>query len=328
MATLEYNLSISSNSSTYSYSDATANVTGYRTTIVITTNKNCTCRVQYSDNGSDWDDHDEFAVNTGTETETYRLSKYIRVGAINDVSGETDTVTVVITAVTESPQYCSAVDVAAYLGWTDSAVATPETITRYEFSSSTIPSLAEVNDMILAAEDMIDSKTGHAWRERTVTDEIHDYENALYTAPKEAERDCRGIKLSHRKIRSLTSGTDEINVWNGSSYTEYVADKTEGRNDDFWVDSQKGILYFKDSTPSRVVQSVKVTYRYGDSSVPDDVRELTALMAARRIMMSHDHIKSIPQGDGAASIYREKLIAWKEIIDQHLKNLQEAKWVI
>jgi len=332
MATQNYIMTLSTEDSTYSYTGQTGDLTGYRTTITIQTNTDCTAKIQYSDNGAIWEDYTppdessaEFDVNTTTYSETVRLAKYVRVAVMNDGAGETDSVTVSFSAISESPTYASAQDVAKYLGWI--AEDTDDGLSRFVFSSSTIPTLAEVNEMLLAAEDDIDDKIGHAWRSRQIVKEYHDFQTAAWVAYYEREREARAIKLSHRSIRDLTSGTDTVEVWDGSDWVDWVSTKTEGRGSDFWMDYTDGIFFFRESRPLRRIMTVRFTYRYGESTVPEDIRKAAALIVARDLMMAHDHMKNIPEGADAVTIYGTKLREWEKYIERTIEHRKELEVV-
>jgi len=334
MATKEFHLTVSTDDSTYSYSGATSDLTGYKTTVVIQTNTDCNVKIQYSDDLVNWDDYTppdessaEYQVDTDSSSKTLRLAKYVRVGAINNGAGITDTVAISFTSESETPVYTSASDVASYLGWLTESADDPDTPTRRVFSETTIPTLSEVNDMILASEDYIDELTGHAWREAQVVDEYHDYQRGAWVAPYERERDAKSISMTHRKIRQVVSGTDKIEVSDGDSWTDFVADKTEGRGNDYWIDYRDGILFFRSSNPSVRIMSVRLTYRYGETTVPGDIREACALMVARKLMMAHDYMRNIPNGADYTGVYSMKLREWGKIIDKTLETRKEYKAV-
>lgn len=195
----------------------------------------------------------------------------------------------------------------------------PSTGARLVFSASTDPTVAEVNNWILEAEDVIDRDTGHAWRASTITDEYHDVNgNGFGFAQNEIP-----IRLRHRSIRSLVSGTDKIEVWDGSSWLEYVATKTEGRGNDFWVDYTNGIIYFVGAIPYYSDKGVRVTYRYGETSVPKDIQEICTKMTALKLLENDDYIKILPEGVSQYAI-ASKADSWTKDIEKKLRKHQEV----
>ena len=144
------------------------------------------------------------------------------------------------------------------------------------FSGSTTPTQTEVEDWINNNEDDIDQSTGHAWRTVTITKEQHHLEIPHYQL-----RDGSEIFLLHRSIKTLTSGTDKLEVWDGTQYLDYLANKTEGRNKDYWANDQDGIIFIK-TYPAYLPRTfgVRITYRYGETTVKKDIRKACMLMTA------------------------------------------------
>ena len=89
---------------------------------------------------------------------------------------------------------------------------------RQTLDATTDPTSTEVENFINEAEDFIDKETNHAWRPVTVTNEYHDVDAAfsgLY-------RSELPVKLNHRSIRTMTSGTDKIEIWSGTNWIDLV----------------------------------------------------------------------------------------------------------
>lgn len=167
-------------------------------------------------------------------------------------------------------------------------------------------------------EDYIDKKTGHAWRTVTVTNEYHDI-------PEQYDRHVgRRISLYHRTITTLASGTDKIEVWDGSSWVEWVANKTEGRESDYWVDYEEGIIYLMAAFTFHKKKAVRVTYRYGESSVPDDIKHACALLVAAQIISSDDRSNMLAEtGDPTRMAYDTRASRWKGKAEDILANYKE-----
>lgn len=197
----------------------------------------------------------------------------------------------------------------------------PTTQARLTFSASTDPTLLEVEALINSAEDQIDEHTHHAWRVKTVTDEYHDLE-ALYTGMYRAELP---VKLNHRSIRTLVSGTDKIEIWNGSLWVDLVLAAngyTEGRGSDYWVDYTHGIIYFCEEKPQWAEHGVRVTYRYGEATVSKAVEEACTKLAAMNIAENDSYVIQLPEGVDKYAI-SSKIESWKKDIQRILSNLQE-----
>lgn len=158
-------------------------------------------------------------------------------------------------------------------------------------SSSTNPSEDEINDLIDSYEDDFDESTGHAWRSKTITNEFQDLDPLLYELGSGLP-----VHLDHRKVKTFSSATDKLEIWDGAQYVDWIANKTEGRADDFWVDYNQGIVYLNLRT-SKYPKGARVTYRYGDSTVPKNIRMAITKMVVADIIMSDD--KSMILVDGA-----------------------------
>jgi hypothetical protein len=329
MATLTYETTVATNSSTLSSTPTTGDLTGYGTTITIQSNKDIIYTVQYSPSGADDDFEDlenftNIALASTTTSFQVHIGGYLRVNGQNTVGGETDTVTVKFYAVSASPTYCSAADVARHLQYYNSV-----TSSRLVFSSTTFPSLTEVNDMILEMEDFIDEVTNHAWRTQRVNDEIHNYEYPYDLGRYDRVQDNRSIKLQHRSIRQVVSGTHKLELWDGGSWDDLVANYTEGRDSDYWIDYQGGQVYFVSKYPSRTGNALRATYDYGEATVAQDIRLACALLVAERLLLTSDyHVSDAPNAVDEGRNIRLKSERFYERAMQILNERKEFMMVI
>ena len=124
-----------------------------------------------------------------------------------------------------------------------------------EFSTSTNPTKATVEMFIDEIQDFIDFYTGKSWR-------VVSYSTFLNNSNLTTDDNQIKIYLPHRNILSLDSSKgDVLQVWNGSTYDDYLSSKTEGRASDYYLDYKKGILYFNDSLTYKE-NAINITYRY------------------------------------------------------------------
>lgn len=197
------------------------------------------------------------------------------------------------------PTYCTAADVA-------------QVLQRPPFSDNTDDgelSLSTVNAEILAQEELIDRWCRTAWRERRVTDEypgdglgnLQDHEGFVQVA------------LTKMDVRALVGASgDKVEVWNGSAFDDWVATRTQGRAGDFYLVPEHGILKLR----TRVIfgdarDRVRVTYRYGQTAVPANVKRACALLAAANLTMGAFTSQS-GQGSGTDSVpSASRATAWK-----------------
>ena len=157
--------------------------------------------------------------------------------------------------------YCTATQVAEFLQVDN-------------FSGSTTPTNTVVDSFIEMSEARVDELTNHAWatsRAGTVTNE-----RARIQLVRSNVVNSRGrIQLEHYPIVDLASGTDKLNVWDGSAYTEYVANKTgtntvtDSVNKDWWVDTERGIVYINNYATLNMMNS---SPQEGDDSMDNAAR--------------------------------------------------------
>lgn len=190
--------------------------------------------------------------------------------------------------------YCTAADVASLVNIID-----PEDDSRLVFTTSTFPKLAEVEQFINDAEDEIDQYIQHAYRSKSVSGEYHTLEGERYH---NALKWINGVyvlvvQLEHREITTPVSGTDLFEFFNGDTWEDLIADYTKGDGSsegDFWIDEELGAVYFLGVFPTIGRRNTRFTYRYGASSVPNDIRRACANLAASTIVASDVYFRAFP----------------------------------
>ncbi len=167
-------------------------------------------------------------------------------------------------------------------------VGTDKIYAKYKYANV---SDSYVADLINAKEDEIDQATQHAWRETTVTDELHDF-NMLYKLYGGVP-----VYLNHRKVKEFDHDKgDKIEVWDGNTWDDWVTSHTTGRANDWWADYEKGIIFIKYLFPFGVEKKIRVTYRYGESSVPNDIKNACVKLVAYDLVHSDDRSVLFPEG--------------------------------
>jgi hypothetical protein len=212
--------------------------------------------------------------------------------------------------------YTTAANVASLMRLIDQ-----NTGSRLVFSTDTDPTLVEVENLINRMEDHIDRETGHAWRAIQVMDEYYDIPYNCYNF---YQRQFP-IHLKHRNINTLVSGTDKIEVWTGNEWEDIILDAngyTEGRGNDYWVDYTQGIIYLKDKRPWTLDKGIRVSYRYGESSVPGDIEDACTKLVAINIAENDDYVVALPEGTDKYSIM-SKVDSWKRDVERILYNRRE-----
>ena len=205
-----------------------------------------------------------------------------------------------------------------------------------DLTDNDVVSEALLNRYIENAQDDIDYQTQHAWREVTQTNEYHDFrpERINYGANRfpytSYLNNC--IHLNHRAIRDFdTAEGDKMEVWDGSQWTDWLAagsGKTEGRGNDFWVDYTSGVVYFTSSGPYVIIKAVRFTYRYGETSVPGDIRTAATYFCCAKLVMIDDYSELFP--DGMANIALESkreywLKEYKSIVSKRMELMLRGR---
>ena len=240
-------------------------------------------------------------------------NNYYRIRFYNSDTGSHSSYSSAMLVVEVTTYYCQADDVARILQ-----------VDEFGGEGATAPSLDDIEEMILEVQDWIDGKTHNSWRSKSVSNEIHDINQLSY------ERGVGWpIYLKYRNIKTLSSSDgDKIEIWDGESWVDWIAssDYSEGRDEDYWVDQKTGILYIVNMVYSFLRKGIRLTYRYGNSTVPKDIRRATALKVAIDVLRSNDRTIVVPDGSTLAVSYGSRIRGWKEEIDEILSNHAEVQF--
>lgn len=219
-------------------------------------------------------------------------------------------------------EYCSPGDIASQLRLKD-----PTTGLRLSFSDTTDPTSSEVRGWINEAMDFIDSQTNHAWRELTVTDEYHSF-YGLYDGLSDGLYGRKIlIPLNHRMLKTVDHAKgDKIEVWTPDGYEDLLDPAngyTIGPNNDFDVDLTNGQLIFFGNKPYVTDHAIRVTYRFGEATVPYDIRECCIKKVAIRYLESEIYTATVPNGPSLSPSKDSIIDRWQEDIDRILSRRKE-----
>ena len=189
------------------------------------------------------------------------------------------------------------------------------------FSVSTNPTDTEVYSFIEDTMTEIDTLTRRAWRSRTKTKEYHDVPDRWMYEYGVGLR----LKLGHRFIKTLdTSEGDKIEVWNGTAWEDYVANKTEGRSNDYWLDEEEGFLHIMQRFWFHRKRALRVTYRYGEATIPKDIRKACALLVAAEVLASDDYSASVNESaQSSNTTHLDRISSWKRSAGAILSRYQD-----
>ena len=203
--------------------------------------------------------------------------------------------------------YCSVEDVSDFL--------------RVPITSTSTPNKKQVEKIINRKESEFERRTGHAWRSKKITREVHSLP-LLYTFGWGTP-----IFLRHRRIYDIDADQgDKIEIWQGASATwENIA--TNGQ----WYDMEyeRGSLHLRGFLFSILRKNrVRVTYRYGgeefagDTVIPLDIADTVIKMTSIELMNTSFRMDQLPTG-GMASPSESKKI-WQEDIENCIANRREV----
>lgn len=219
--------------------------------------------------------------------------------------------------------YCTAADVASLLRLIRENPTT-FVMERVTFSTTTDPTLAEVEAWIAEAEDEIDRITRTAFEIRSTT-EVHSVR-----IPYRNDGGSRSILLSRSPVQEFgTTEGDKLERWNGTEWEDISDD------DGWWLDT-RGIIHMESRwlptyhSPYRGAPRTtkyRVTYRYGMEDVPGDIKRACAMLTGMRIIESDSYRKVLPTGTdgmGASTL----LTRYDEQVKDILSRYREAMRVV
>ncbi len=203
--------------------------------------------------------------------------------------------------------YCTVVQVVAQLGLVDKDGV------RMVLTTTSVPSIAEVTELIEDAEGYIDNYTATSWKTGTITDERHSFSlnNTYFRSI------LRGngfyVQLGKRFVTSMT----KIELWQGAApYKDIVATGTEGtgqQEGDWFLEGDEGLLWINTQLPTFGEGTIKVTYTFKrESTVPTTIRRASILLAAALLIESGFDYNNITIGNDMSMDNQAKAEAWEE----------------
>lgn len=204
--------------------------------------------------------------------------------------------------------YCSVQDVADFL--------------RINIDATSYPNAVQVAKLINRKEDEIDRRTGHAWRTVQVT-ELYDLP-LLWNMSKGVP-----IFLHHRKCKSLdASSGDSIAIWDGSTFNPVSFTNNSDYQGGFNFDTIKGTI----SIPGylfTVIRSdrVKLTYRFGETTVPGDIADACIKMVCIDLLTTSFKMDKLGVGTEFGLDWESVIQTWRDDIERTIWDRTEPTTV-
>lgn len=177
-----------------------------------------------------------------------------------------------------------------------------------------IPDQDEVEDMINEAEQWINKECRTAWGDLflQITNELqdlhHDYRES-------------SVHMNYPNVLDFSTGDgDKLEVWNGSDWEDWIVEKTEARNGDFFVDYTMGKIYFISSVSRRDKANIRLTYRVNrELTVPLPISYASSYLAGINILNSEYATVAFPEGQGEELGTEQMIARWWKMVLRKLK---------
>ncbi len=163
---------------------------------------------------------------------------------------------------------------------------TPQRVANLmQFSSNFSGTVLEaVQDEIVKVEARIDNVLHESWRIVQVENEYHNIVPAhlhdfTFGPGWKISLNRSNLVTSLTNIEDLDTGLgDKIEIWDGNSYVDYLTARTQGRNNDYWVDAKEGVLYVRNVFFGNRGRRARITYRTnsGSRTLINDSGDLSA----------------------------------------------------
>jgi len=192
------------------------------------------------------------------------------------------------------------------------------------FTACTTPTLLQVEELINRSEDVIDQRTGHTYgRTKVITKEYHDLP-LTYTYGWGTP-----IYLGHREIQTKASpcclkfdacAGDKLELYTVGTSNAFT-DETCGS---YQIIGERGELFLRGALFTILRDNrVRVTYRYGSTTVPNDIKDATTKRVAVDLITGSFRMDIIPMGaDGTKVI--DAASKWRDDVDKIVRNREEV----
>lgn len=220
--------------------------------------------------------------------------------------------------------YTTADRIASLLLYTEIDEAGTSTI-RKKFDGDSNPTSDEVEDTIEEMEDLIDEYCEMSWRLNTRTSpEYHNYITRGFRG-RYVDRSGKGIySFSPKKKFMRTLDTDEgdaFEVFDGTSWIDFLTTYSEGiamYEGEYWINYDENKIYIFNHFPRIGQNMIRLTYRWGQSTVPKGIRYACTLLTSAQINERFEMYKEVSKDTSPALNQSQQ---WREraykILDEY-----------
>lgn len=156
-----------------------------------------------------------------------------------------------------------------------------EILLQQDIDDTTTPSMQEVVRLIKKKEALIDNLCDTAWREKTVTEEFH------YQRENPVGSWWIYFNLKKTPVRELTAL--KIRNW-GFQWIDYFA------RENTWALDENSLRINRFFTMGLRWRSLKISYTYGETEVPEDISELCAKLVLLDLLRAERYANLLPSG--------------------------------
>jgi hypothetical protein len=198
------------------------------------------------------------------------------------------------------------------------------------FTLTSKPSVTDVQNTISDMVDYIDDWTQFSWKESQANEGQWEYHTLGRIGVRGSWFVWLGypVFLKYRQVRQFDKTKDNLEVFNGNAWEDWLSTKTEGIGADFWVDYDNGIIFFRGLWVYLGLKEyvMRTRYRYGATSVPNQIRLACAYLTASQLVTTNDKTFLLPEGGTSVVIASEKVRLWETKAHDILDRQRE--WVV
>ena len=195
---------------------------------------------------------------------------------------------------------------------------------RQNFSTTTSPSIAEVEYIIRRIESRIERYSTNSWRPNYRHEELYEFSRF-------------GFVLKRHPVIKLL----ELAIWDGSTYNVL----SEGRSSDYYCDNATGVVpltrllsipftYTRNAYTwgfGEFKRAIRVNYVWGRDEDEDVaagmVEDVATKLVSSDIISNYDYTTMVPQGTDRFSL-DQKVAQWRESAEERLEELRSTRlWV-